>query len=312
MKSKYKTNNFSETPLCHPFVKWAGGKRQLLPQLCTFAPTEFDGYLEPFLGGGAMFFCLISDKNKRITAYYISDINSELINAYIAVRDETEKLINLLIEHQIRYRKAPKEYYNKLRDDYNSIRKDRSSNKLERAAQFIALNKTCFNGLHRVNQKGDFNVPLGRYKNPLICDVSNIRNVSFALRHPNATIKACDYREMVKNAKQGDFIYLDPPYAPLSNTAYFTGYTSSAFSYQDQKELSYVFRELDNRGCKVLLTNSSTPLVRELYADFAKNTVEFGSKRTINCNASKREGHTDLIIRNYSEDNFHKKIRGVI
>ena len=121
------------------------------------------------------------------------------------------------------------------------------------------MNKTCFNGLHRVNKKGGFNVPWGKYKNPLICDVTNLRSVSHALRDPKVTIKACDYKDILENAKFGDFIYLDPPYAPVSQTADFAGYTSSGFSYQDQRELSCVFMELDNRGCKVLLTNSATP-----------------------------------------------------
>jgi DNA adenine methylase len=175
------------------------------------------------------------------------------------------------------------------------------SDGIERAAQFITLNRTCFNGLYRVNKKGEFNAPKGDYKNPTICDAGNLRNVSAALRYSNITIKAADYKDMLlENTREGDFIYLDPPYSPESQTAYFTNYTNNGFSYNDQKELAEIFRQLHEKKCKVMLTNSNTPLVRELYADYANNTIEVGSKRAINCKAAKREGHTDLIISNYS------------
>jgi DNA adenine methylase len=291
------TNN-DQIPKCYyPFVKWAGGKRQLLWQLYPLAPVKFDRYIEPFLGGGALFFHLISQISRRLTAY-ISDINSELINVYVAVKDYIEKLIKLLKQHEIEYNQAPKEYYYKLRSCYNL---GSSCDKLEKAAQFIALNRTCFNGLYRVNGSGSFNVPWGKYVNPSICDSSNLRNVSIALRYSKVEIKVSDYKEMLlENAKEGDFIYLDPPYSPVSSTAYFTNYTTDGFSYKDQKELAERFRQLDEMKCKVMLTNSNTPLVRELYAPFARHTIEVNSKRAINCKASKREGHTDLIIRNYS------------
>ncbi len=155
-----------QVPLCHPFVKWAGGKAQLLPQLYALAPPKFDRYFEPFLGVGALFFYLISNKDKPFTAY-ISDINPQLINVYVAVKDDVEKLIKLLTQHQIEYNKAPKECYYKLRDNYNL---KSCSDGIERAAQFITLNRTCFNGLYRVNRKGEFNAPKGDYKNPTICD----------------------------------------------------------------------------------------------------------------------------------------------
>ncbi|MFL6422681.1 MAG: DNA adenine methylase, partial [Nitrososphaeraceae archaeon] len=173
-----------------------------------------------------------------------------------------------------------------------------SCDKLEKAAQFIALNRTCFNGLYRVNRSGSFNVPWGKYVNPSICDSSNLRNVSVALRYSKVEIKVCDYKEMLlENAKEGDFIYLEPPYSPVRKTAYFTSYTYNGFSYKDQEKLAEIFRQLDEKRCKVMLTNSNTPLVRELYAPFV--ITEVNAKRAINCKASKREGHTDLIIRNY-------------
>ncbi len=191
--------------------------------------------------------------------------------------------------------KPPEECYYKLRDNYNL---KSCSDGIERAAQFITLNRTCFNGLYRVNKKGEFNAPKGDYKNPTICDAGNLRNVSAALRYSNITIKSADYKEMLlENAMEGDFIYLDPPYTPESSTAYFTNYTHDGFSYNEQKRLAEVYKQLDEVKCNVMLTNSNTSLVRELYSGFAITEVD--SKRAINCKAAKREGHTDLIIRNY-------------
>jgi DNA adenine methylase len=163
----------------------------------------------------------------------------------------------------------------------------------------IALNRTCFNGLYRVNKDGKFNVPKGDYKNPTICDSSNLRNVSHVLRNSKVIIKAADYKEtLLENAKEGDFIYLDPPYSPKSPTANFTKYTTDGFSNKAQEELAEIYKQLDEMKCKVMLTNSDTPLVIELYAPFIITEVD--SKRVINFKASKREGHSDLIIRNYS------------
>ena len=213
----------------------------------------------------------------------------------MVIKDDVEKLIELLKLHKIEYTKDPKDYYYKLRSKHKLI------DSTERTARFIALNRTCFNGLYRVNSNGEFNVPIGKYSNPLICDSINLRNVSVALRYSNVTIKANDYKQvLLENAMEGDFIYLDPPYNPESATSYFTGYTDNGFSNKDQKELADIFKKLDDRKCKVMLTNSSTPLVRELYTPFAKYTKEVESKRAINCKAEKRQGHTDLIIRNYS------------
>ena len=213
----------------------------------------------------------------------------------MSINDNVEKLIELLKQHEIRYKKAPSEYYYELRLKHGL------ADSIEKSARFITLNRTCYNGLYRVNSNGMFNVPLGKYTNPLICDSSNLRNVSLALGYSKATIRVSDYKKiLLENAIEGDFIYLDPPYNPESSTASFTSYTHSGFSDNDQKELADIFRKLDDRKCKVMLTNSSTPLVRELYAPFAEHTVEVSSKRAINCKGAKRQGHTDLIIRNYS------------
>ena len=285
----------SELPVCYPFVKWAGGKTQLLVKLDSFIPAQFSRYFEPFVGGGALFCYLTSNKNRKFTAY-LSDINSELINSYLAIKDNVQKLIILLTQHEIEYNKAPEEYYYKLRDNYN-IRS--YSDRIERAAQFITLNKTCFNGLYRVNKQGLFNVPLGKYENPLICDSDNLRNVSLALNHSNTIIQVSDYKKiLLENAKEVDFIYLDPPYSPVSSTAYFTNYTCFGFDNQDQKQLLDAFTKLDDRGCKVLLTNSDTQFIKNLYSDFA--IVEVNAIRAINSKGSKRAGHKELIICNYS------------
>ena len=299
-------NNYilrSELPVCKPFVKWAGGKTQLLPKLDLFIPCQFNRYFEPFLGGGALFFHLTTERKNRLlgtfcSSYCISDINPELINAYLVIRDDVGELISRLEQHQIRYNEGPEEYYYHLRKmDPNKL------SNTARAARFIALNRTCFNGLYRVNRQGLFNVPWGKYSNPLICDSNNLRNVSIALRHyySNITIKVSNYKEMLlENAKEGDFIYLDPPYSPESSTAYFTNYTCFGFGNKDQQDLADVFRKLDDRGCKVLLTNSDTPLIRNLYSGSAI-VIEVDAKRAINCKGSKRAGHKDLIIRNYSK-----------
>lgn len=172
----------------------------------------------------------------------------------MVVKDNVEKLIEFLKLHEIGYKKAPSEYYYKLRSNYNNDNK-LAIDSTERAAQFITLNKTCFNGLYRVNWSGLFNVPIGKYKNPTICNSSNLRNVSLALGYSKATIRVSDYKKiLLENAMEGDFIYLDPPYNPVSSTAYFTGYTYSGFSDKDQKDLADIFRKLDDRKCKILLT----------------------------------------------------------
>jgi DNA adenine methylase len=291
----------------YPFVKWAGGKSQLLSELDTFIPSEFNLYFEPFLGGGALFFHLISTNNNIPFTAYLSDINEELINAYKVVKDQNnvEVLIELLKKHETEYKKNPSEYYYKLRT--NRIESATANYDIERAARFITLNKTCYNGLYRVNKDGIFNVPIGRYKNPLICDSNNLRNVSRALRDSKAQIKVSNYKEMLlENAKEGDFIYLDPPYNPVSPTANFTGYTNSGFTDLDQKELANVFAKLNDRKCKILLSNSDTPFIRKLYyydsdsdSSSKYNITEVDVLRAINSKGSKRTGHKELIISNY-------------
>jgi DNA adenine methylase len=206
----------------------------------------------------------------------------------------------MLEQHQITYKaktypEGQKEYYYQLRGiDPKGLSSTAT------AARFITLNKTCYNGLYRVNRQGLFNVPWGKRKNPCICDSGNLRNVSIALRYYNTTIKVNNYKEMLlENAKEGDFIYLDPPYSPESSTACFTSYTPFGFdNNKDQQELATVFRKLDTRGCKLLLTNSDTPLIRNLYSGYPIVEID-NTKRAINCDGSKRVGHKDLLIYNY-------------
>jgi DNA adenine methylase len=278
---------------CYPFVKWAGGKSQLLSELDSMIPSEFNRYFEPFLGGGAMFFHLISDRNMRFSAY-LSDINEELIMAYRVVKNNVNELIQILKRHGREYNRNPSTYYYKLRDEIKPV------TEIDRTARFIALNKTCFNGLYRVNRSGIFNVPMGRYKNPLICDASNLENISKALRYSKAAIKVNDYKSALLKAEKDDFIYLDPPYHPTSPTANFTGYSNYGFGDNDQLQLAKLFVELNDRKCNVLLSNSDTPLIRKLYSDFSSHIKEVNVSRVINCKASRRLGHKELLISNYS------------
>src|SRR5215831_144896 len=274
----------------HPFVKWAGGKGQLLSELDKMIPGQLNRYFEPFLGGAAMFIHLAS--RNMISTAYLSDTNEELIKAFKVVRDSVGELIEFLNQHQREYDKNPSEYYYRLRELIQP------RNDVEIAARFVALNKTCFNGLYRVNQNGKFNVPMGDYKKPLICDSSNLKNVSSVLRHSNAEIQCVDYRQTLSKGETNDFVYLDPPYDPVSYTSDFTAYTPNGFGRENQVQLANVFRKLSDRGCFVLLSNSDTPFIRQLYSDF--NIKEVDVQRAINCKGSKRAGYKELLISNYS------------
>jgi len=262
-----------------PFVKWAGGKKQLLPELLARVPDKFGTYFEPFVGGGALFFALLPEKA------VLADKNQELINAYLVVRDHVDELIESLKKHR-----NERQYYYRLR----SLNPE-TLPPVERASRFIFLNKTCYNGLWRVNSKGRFNVPFGKYKNPRICDEENLRAVSEVLK--KKIILHTDFENAVENASAGDFIYFDPPYFPLNETANFTRYTTEDFGVQEQKRLAEVFRKLDRQGCLLMLSNSDTDFIKELYSGYRINTVT--AKRYINCKGSRRTGTTELIITNY-------------
>lgn len=263
-----------------PPVKWAGGKAQLIPQFEPLFPKkEYNLYIEPFVGGGAVFFHLLPRRAILI------DSNEELINFYLVVRDNLEELLRDLRKH-----KNTREYYYSVR-----ALDPQELSPVERASRFLYLNKTAYNGLWRVNSQGKHNVPFGRYKNPKIVDEPNLRSVAEALRH--AQIICDDFSRVLEFARPGTFVYLDPPYYPLSDTANFTGYTSDAFGPEDQKRLAAVFRELDRSGCLVMLSNSDTPFIRELYSGYDIQVVY--ARRAINCRPDRRGPITELVVRNY-------------
>ncbi|MEB3223559.1 MAG: DNA adenine methylase [Candidatus Sericytochromatia bacterium] len=266
-------------PEAAPFVKWVGGKRSLLPQIMGRIPQRFNAYHEPFVGGGAVFFALQPVKAR------LSDDNGELVTAYQVIRDDVERLIRHLRTHRVEA-----EYF------YDLRAKDPSRlDPVERASRLIYLNRTCFNGLYRVNSRGGFNVPFGRYKNPLICNEAGLRAASLALSG-TAAVHA-GYEAVLDQARRGDFVYFDPPYHPVSATANFTGYTAGAFGERDQRRLADVYRALHARGCKVMLSNSDTSLIHELYGDF--NVEIVAAPRLVNRDATKRGPVNEVLVRNY-------------
>lgn len=274
-----------------PFVKWAGGKSQLLLQYEPLFPITFNDYFEPFVGGGAVFFFLHSQGRLGGKAT-LSDSNEELMNCYRVIRDRVHELVEKLWEHDAQ--KMDKDYYYKVRKWDRDGRIENMS-AVERAARTIFLNRTCYNGLYRVNSKGQFNVPYGRYKNPTVCDEQNLRAASQALQ--GVELYTEDFENCLEGVKPGDFVYLDPPYHPLSATSSFTSYTKEDFGEEEQRRLARAFQEIDKRGCKVMLSNSDTPLVWELYEDYRIGVVE--ANRAISCKASTRKGVTELVIFNY-------------
>lgn len=262
-----------------PFLKWAGGKSQLLATIERRLPKHFNRYFEPFLGGGAVFFRLLPERA------LLSDINEELINCYRVVRDDVESLVEELRRHR-----NDRHHFYRIRAQNVATLSD-----VQRAARLIFLNKTCFNGLYRVNSKGQFNVPFGRYKNPRICDAANLLAVSRVLC--SASMVCAPFEVALIEAGKGDFVYLDPPYQPISATSKFTGYTRGAFGYEDQVRLAATFKDLHKRGCLLMLSNSDSPVVRDLYADFQAEVVH--ATRAINCKADRRGRIRELLIVNY-------------
>lgn len=269
--------------ITYPIVKWVGGKRQLLFELLKNMPKTYNRYFEPFIGGGALFFELQPDNA------YISDMNEELINLYSVVRDSVDELIEDLSKHEI-----SKEYFLEIRNIDRTEEYSKLSN-VERASRFIYLNRTCFNGMYRVNSKGEFNVPFGNYKNPRIIDENNLLNCSELLK--KTEIKCADFSEIIHKVQKGDFVYFDPPYVPLNETSSFTSYTKDGFDIDMQFKLREVCDELDSMGVKFMLSNSDTKLVNELYANYEIKKV-FAS-RQINANADGRGKITEVLVKNY-------------
>ena len=267
-----------------PFLKWVGGKGRLLGQLEPLLPPGADlmRHVEPFFGGGALFFRRMPERA------LLCDVNPTLIRTYEAVRDDVGGVIRQLQKLAGRH---SKERYYEVRARYNAKRLPTA----EHAATFIYLNKTCFNGLHRVNRRGEFNVPAGSYKNPRILDVDALYAASAALGR--AEVRETGFEALLESVRPGDFVYFDPPYAPVSETANFTSYTQGGFGSAEQIKLRDVFCELDRRGAKLMLSNSDVPSIRALYADYRIDTVS--APRAINCNADKRGAVSEVVVRNY-------------
>lgn len=271
-----------------PFVKWAGGKRQIIDKLKKYLPEDFDTYYEPFVGGGALLFELSPQKA------VINDSNEELINVYKVLCNEEKfkKMCHTLNHYETSH---SEEFYYEIR---NKDRNKKSFNRLAdytRAARTIYLNKACFNGLYRVNSKNEFNVPFGKKKKVNTYEGSNLITVSNYLTMNDVKILCCDFEEAVKDAKKGDFIYFDPPYD--SDTSTFNSYTETGFDKDEQRRLAKVYKELDQRGCYVMLSNHNTKLINELYKDYNIHVIE--AKRNINSDGKKRGKVEEVIITNY-------------
>ncbi len=273
-----------------PFVKWAGGKRQLIPILNENLPQSFGTYFEPFLGGGALLFHMLIERNKQKCS--ISDLNSDLVLSYTTIRDKVESLINSLKNHEKNYQKDSKSYY-------YSVRENKPRSQIEKTSRLIFLNRTCFNGLYRVNSKGKFNVPLGKYTNPKIVNEDNLRSVSHVLQSSKVDITCRDFEAVLRDAKKGDLVYFDPPYQPVSDTANFTSYTNKDFTHNDLGRLAELCMELDSKGCKVLLSNSDSKEVADMFSTKPWKINKIKANRSINSNSKKRTGHFELLIKNY-------------
>lgn len=270
-----------------PFTKWTGGKRKLLPILTELLPDDFNRYYEPFIGGGALLFKLLPHDA------VINDFNEELINSYLQIRDNPNELIDLLAEHRD---KNSKDYYLNIRSADRDGRIE-SMTDVERAARILYMLRVDFNGLYRVNSKNQFNVPYGRYKNPKILDKDLIYEVSGYLNANNIQILQGDFANAVADAIDGDLVYFDPPYIPLSETSSFTSYTHEGFSYEDQVRLRNTVRDLTRRGVNVILSNSSSPLVEDLYQEFNLHYVD--ASRTNGAKPTSRGKIKEIIVTNY-------------
>ena len=293
---------------CKPFIKWVGGKGQLLPEINKLYPIELGKnitkYAEIFLGGGAVLFDILS--KYKLDEVYISDKNLELINTYKSIRNNVDILIKSLKEMEEQYiplnNEDRKIYYYEKREEYNSLKINSEMNNIEKAILFIFLNKTCFNGLYRVNKKGKFNVPMGAYKKPKICDEENLKNVSLTLR--NVKIVYADYRESEKFIDDKTFVYIDPPYRPLNITSSFTSYTENDFNDKEQIELAEYINVLNKKGAKIVISNSDPKdndiddnFFDKLYKNYNINRVK--ATRMLNSNASLRGAINELLITNY-------------
>ncbi len=301
-----------------PFLKWAGGKRQLLPQIRRFYPTEFSEYAEPFLGSGAVFFDLASRGLLRGRRVLLMDTNQDLIECYAAIRDDVEQVIAVLRDLEKGHRAGGAQFFYVVREErFNPMRRacGRVDGVLKAdpalAAILIYLNRTCFNGLFRLNSKGDFNTPAGRYANPMICDASNLRAVSRVLNEGSIELRQSDFMSARDLLGSGAFVYFDPPYAPVSKTANFTSYTAAGFTDEHQCRLQEVVVDLAARGAYVLLSNSVAPLTTKLYeksraADrVGLEAHRVAARRAINCDGSSRGTVDEYLISNVPRSDLH-------
>ncbi|MDA0270481.1 MAG: DNA adenine methylase [Chloroflexi bacterium] len=290
-----------EGVLARPFLKWAGGKGQILEPLVARAPRQIAGYHEPFIGGGAMFFGIVSDAALRPRHAVLNDLNGDLVTVYEVVRDEVERLIARLEVLAGPYLAADEDERARL---YYVERAREPMDRVDLAARFIFLNKTCFNGLYRVNRRGEFNVPHGKYRQPRILDEPVLRSASTALR--TATLRSADFEEAMAGAQAGDFVYLDPPFEPLSKTSSFTGYTRGSFDRNEQVRLKWAVDALTERGVHVMLSNSPQDFISGLYrADrgpLGGHRYRFETtpaRRAINSRGDRRGAIDELIVMNY-------------
>ena len=270
---------------CRPFLKWAGGKTQLLPELLARLPRRMNNYFEPFIGGGSLFF------RWQPQRAHLWDINAELINCYLVIQTQVDALIESLRKH--RYEK---DYYYQVRA-WDRSPEYQHLPAVDRASRFIFLNKSCFNGLYRVNASGHYNVPFGRYSNPTIVDEENLRACARALKL--ARVECRTFHDVEHYAGKGDFVYFDPPYAPVSATADFTAYSKDGFGEDQQRALAELCRRLDQRRVHFMLSNSSTPLTLDLYGEFRVQQVQ--ANRAINSNGASRGKVPEILVMNYAE-----------
>lgn len=269
-----------------PVLKWVGGKTQLLEHIRERIPTDFDTYYEPFVGGGAVLLDLSPKKA------VVNDVNKELINLYTVIKDSPEALIKTLQKH-----KNTPEFFYAMRSKDRNPKSYKRLSPVTKASRIIYLNKTCFNGLFRVNSRGELNAPFGYYKNPTIFDATNIREVSEYFNQNLVTFMNEDFEKVVSSAKAGDFVYFDPPYDPISSSASFTGYSANGFSRVDQYRLKKCCDMLNEKGVKFLLSNSATNFILDLYKDYHIDKVS--ARRAINCKGNKRQCVQEVLVRNY-------------
>lgn len=283
------TTPYVHSKLVRPFVKWVGGKRQLLSDINRLRPKKFGTYYEPFVGGGAVLLHL-QPKVARV-----ADVNEELVNLYKVIRDNPEALIEDLDKHV-----NEEDYFYEIRSIDRDSEAYQALTDIARASRIIFLNKTCFNGLYRVNNSGEFNAPFGRYKNPAINDKDTIRAVHRYLAGNDFEIDNADFEKCVSGAKKGDFVYFDPPYDPVSDSANFTGYSRGGFNRSDQRRLRDLCDRLDKKGVNFMVSNSSTDFIKNIYSEYpAPHIVK--AKRAINSNGNDRGNVDEVIICNYGK-----------